>query len=720
MVRIVGVGFATLILITGVTWYVLSTNGRIETLQSSQTRLRGDLTATQTELGATTEELSSTRGELSSTKQGLVSTQETLATTQGDLASTQIDLTTTKSNLTSAQKELSSTREELTTTASSLFETQRELTTTVTSLFRTQRDLARTQRELATTDEKLSATRNSLEATQSDLASTQGSLTSTQRELGSTRRDLNLTQQDLDAARQELSRSVSSEAALRSKVSNLESQVFRLERDVQSLDTQLNPPPASLAAYPNGEWVEYYHPDVASKIGGLAWVRDGTSALEESAVEELINTATYTSPEAASELTSYSWVRDGISQVEVDAIDAVNDSGHEEVTLKTAKLRWVRDGITSLEVETLQNLGWITWSEDDSQLPIEAAVALLSKKWMIEGIDPLEADIVDVLSDLATATWEESSTSSIRRFESEDILRILRMPFLETVEAHDVHVVRALYWLAFEPDHFEQVLSHPRLEAGITDKLAPIVVALGGATPGYNYVDVLLGSDTHVENLTVSTMMSEQVDVTIVRVGSRNSTSLTTLSETVQEIEEYMGVALPTNHIILFYDPSDIDSDIWAGLYHGSHISARDEYDKGDSGFNPGLLAHEVTHYYFHSGPGWIHEGIADTLQILIPRERTRSRSVVEAQNSRHECTIRNLKSLEDYDGTDQGWCSYYLGEKLFVDLYKALGEIDFRRALRTLYRLSEQEELDISHIREVFGTSPRVLRIINRHYDGS
>ncbi len=713
MVRLVGVGFATLVLITGVTWYVVSTNGRIETLQSRQTRLQADLTATQIELGATREELSSTRGELSSTKQGLVSTQETLATTQGDLATTQIDLTMTKSNLTSAQTELSSTREELAMTVSSLFETQSELTTTTISLFQT-------QRELATTDEKLSATRSSLEATESDLASTQGSLASTQRELGSTRRDLNVTQQDLDAARQELSTSVSSHAALRSKVSNLESQVFKLEGDVQSLDTQLNPPPASLAAYGNGEWVEYYYPDVASKIGALAWVRDGTSALEDSAVEELINTATYMSVEAASELTSYSWVRDGISQIEVDAIDAVNDSGHEEVTLKIVNQPWVRDGITSLEVETIQYLGQFRWREDDPELLIQAVLALLSKQWMLDGVDPLEPEIVYVLSDLAFSTWEESSTGSIRRVESDVILRILRMPFLETVEAHDVHVLRGLYWLASEPDFFEEVLSHPRFKAGVTDELAPIVVALGGVDPDYNHIDVLLGPDIHVENSTVSTMMSEQVHVTIVRVGSGNSTSLTTLSETVQEIEEYMGVALPTNHIILFYDPSDIGSDIWAGLYHGSHISARDEYDKGDSGFNPGLLAHEVTHYYFHSGPGWIYEGIADTLQFLIPRERTRSRSVVKAQNSRHECTIRNLKSLEDYDGTDQGWCSYYLGEKLFVDLYKALGEIDFRRALRTLYQVSREEDLDISHIREVFGTSSKALRIINRHYDGS
>ena len=721
-IKTVGASLAILILIAGVAWYTLSTNSRIDALQSGQSQLRGELTATQVELGTTSNELSSTKVELSSTKQelastrtdlaaakeNLTSTRESLATTQGDLLSTQVDLTTTRTNLAATQTELSTTREELATTATSLSETQRDLTST---------------------RQNLSATRTSLEATQSDLASTQESLTSTRRELDSTRqdlsstkRDLNLTQQDLDAARQELSRDLDSQVAgIKSEVTTLESQVSRLEGDVQSLDTQLNPPPASLAGYRSGSWLERNHRDVASQIGVLDWIRDGTSDLEDSAAQELIYTA-LDSPEAVSELTGYAWVVDGIVESEKDALDHLNNSQHGEIIQKTVGLPWVRDGITPPEVETLQELGWLAVSRHDAKYERQAALVLLSKQWMLDGTDSLEADLVEELRYLARRTWEDPNRPL--NIEPDEVLRIFSMPFLETVEAHDLHAVRALSWLTYDLDHFEQVLLHDSLEAGITDELAPIVATLGGvASKDPGFIDVLLGSDVHVQRSTVSTMMSEQVDVTVVRVGGRRSTSLRTLSETIQEIEEYMGVALPTDHVILIYDPSY--SDEWAaGNYYHTHIAARPEYDTGESGFNPDLIAHEVTHYYFHSGKTWISEGIADTLQILIPRERTRSRSAVTARNGRNKCTIQNLKSLDarevGYDDTDQFYCHYYLGEKLFVDLYKALGEIDFRRALRTLYRLSEQEELDISHIREVFGTSPRVLRIINRHYDGS
>ena len=650
--------------------------------------------------------------DLASTKQRLSLTQDRLVGTQEDLFSTQTDLVATKGDLASTQTDLSKTREELSTTATSLSSTQKDLTTT-------QQNLSATRNSLETTKSNLSVTSSDLESTRKDLSSTKQSLSQTQSSLKTTERDLSSAQEDLSKTRLDLNSQL---AGLESEVSSLGSQVSILEDELSSLDTQLNPPPASLADYPNGSWLERNHGDIASKIGALDWVRDGTSALEDSAVEELLYTAV-DSPEAVRDLANYSWVLDGIVQSERDALDYLNYSRDREVIQKTVRLPWVRDGITPLESRTLQELGWLAFSKDESELPIQAALALLSKQWILDGIDPLEADIVVRLRSLSYRTWQEPNRPL--SIESQKVLRIFSMPFLETVEAHDLHAIQALAWLAYDDlDHFEQVLLHDSLEEGITDKLAPIIATLRGvALKDPSFIDVLLGSGVTLQKSTVSTMMSERVDVTIVRVGSQRSTSLTTLSQTIQEIEEYVGTALPTKHIILLYDPSY--SDEWAaGNYYTTHIAARPKYDKGDSGFNPELIAHEVAHYYFHSGNAWVYEGLADTLRILIPRERTRSRSVVTAQNSRQECTLKNIKSLEaqevDYDDTDEFYCNYYLGEKLFVDIYNALGEIEFRRALRTLYQLSRQEDLDISHIREVFGTSPRIERIINRHYDGS
>ena len=99
--------------IAGVAWYALSTNSRIETLESGQSQLRGELTATQTELGTTSNELSATKIELSSTKQELASTKTILTSTRESLAETQGDLLSTRTSLEAAQSDLAATRESL-------------------------------------------------------------------------------------------------------------------------------------------------------------------------------------------------------------------------------------------------------------------------------------------------------------------------------------------------------------------------------------------------------------------------------------------------------------------------------------------------------------------------------------------------------------------------------------------------------------------------------
>ena len=261
--KIAGASLAVLILVAGVSWYVLSTNSKIENLQSRQSQLRGELTATQTELGATSNELSSTKIELSSTKQELASTQtdlastkrnltstrESLAATQGDLLSTQVDLTTTRTDLASTQTELSATKEELATTATSLSDTQRDLSSTQqnlaatrSSLEATQDDLSSTKKDLASTKGDLATTRSNLTSTQGDLASTRTALSGTQEELNSTKTSLESTSRGLSSLRTDLSQTNSRLTTVRAdldEIMDTYGNIDLLNEEVASLETEI-------------------------------------------------------------------------------------------------------------------------------------------------------------------------------------------------------------------------------------------------------------------------------------------------------------------------------------------------------------------------------------------------------------------------------------------------------------------------------------------------
>ena len=49
--------------------------------------------------------------------------------------------------------------------------------------------------------------------------------------------------------------------------------------------------------------------------------------------------------------------------------------------------------------------------------------------------------------------------------------------------------------------------------------------------------------------------------------------------------------------------------------------------------------------------------------------------------------------STSDYGADSAFTCNYALGERLFVDLYRTLGEDDFRRGFTDLYLLSQVAE---------------------------
>ena len=218
--------------------------------------------------------------------------------------------------------------------------------------------------------------------------------------------------------------------------------------------------------------------ETALAVVSLGWVQDGIDEIEVRTIEE-ISYIDYDDAAVAISVVSLGWVQDGIGDVEAQAIDWLTNIGSTEVASAVVSLGWVQDGISEVEVTAVEEISYIDYEDPE----VASAVVLLS--WVQDGID-VEDDEVDLIDDIASITDKDAGA----------VLRIVGMPFLETVEPPDVAAMSSLRQLAvFRPEAFASVLSHEALRDGISDELAPIVATLDGvAKTNPGLVDVLLDS----------------------------------------------------------------------------------------------------------------------------------------------------------------------------------------------------------------------------------
>ena len=224
----------------------------------------------------------------------------------------------------------------------------------------------------------------------------------------------------------------------------------------------------------------------------MAWVADGITNAESNVLQELIYLALLSRP-AVSNIIQMAWVQDGVDKQEAEAIDWVNNSGDADVALSVTELAWVRDGIEELEVKTIEEISYI--GQSDSGI----ASSVVSLPWVQDSIEELEFETIvdlryyyyddsDVVATVVALDWmqdgiddlENAAIELLNRFpEGDAALRIVSMPFLETLEPPDVSALESLvYMVSFRQAEYQRVLSHPTLTNGITDDWTKIVAIL--------------------------------------------------------------------------------------------------------------------------------------------------------------------------------------------------------------------------------------------------
>ena len=450
----------------------------------------------------------------------------------------------------------------------------------------------------------------------------------------------------------------------------------------------------------------------------LPWFVDGLSDAESVAVRELV----YLAPASlaiASSIVDLDWVQDGIDPMEANTVWTFSTLAWKDVGIASSVIGfgWVQDGINQTEFQALDELRY--FNLDDLRL-VSSVVACA---WVQDGIEATEAEVIDALNVFT---------------DVEVALRILTMPFLETLEPADASAVQSLGQMQTEAsDVLLRVLSHPTLSKGITDEWAPVIATLHGLSEtNPKLIDTLLDpNEVALEQRVIELPLAGKTLLAIIRTAPGSEQSMGLLEHAVRYTEDYMQTAFPTGYVgWLFAEGSRAG---FPATNFGTHIRSIPSYDVDhESGLSTGhVMSHEVAHFYWYGHTLWLEEGIAEVLGMLSENARNDRQVDVRRQPCVHFRTIAELEAAGvtfEAGPSGETSCNYQFGERLFLDLYRNLGGDSFREGLRNLYLISQVPgddqsrrgtKLGIEHVRTAFKglrNDSLVDTMVARWYDGT
>ena len=431
-------------------------------------------------------------------------------------------------------------------------------------------------------------------------------------------------------------------------------------------------------------------PTFSKALSSFPWLTNDVTNDERDTVyylREILQEA----PAVAETLLGFPWLADSVNEEERRAVHALRDilRGDPAMAETVLESTWFPEGVTRTKRQTVQGLSGL-YGLDRSSLS-----ALTGKPWFEDGLSYEEFRL---LGDLGRIAY---------RYET-DAQAIIGMPFLETFELVDAMAVRSLRRLTccgeIGPKRFRRLMAHPTISDGISDEEAIIVATLWDVRSFKTDIyDSLLDPDTvTLEERTIDLPHTGEMQLTIVRIRPGVERTMDLLERAVRIVEGFVEMPFPVNHVIFLAENTD-HSGVSIDF---SSMSGRNE--KFDTDYYPEVdvlhvLVHEASHHYWNRE--WNLHWVEDGLGAFFQRHTAMQASVGPAETvvpiwspKKAPCPITsNIAELERLHrdegvGTD---CSDSLGERLFQDLWRNLGDSVFRQGLANLYLTARSGDPD-------------------------
>ena len=279
---------------------------------------------------------------------------------------------------------------------------------------------------------------------------------------------------------------------------------------------------------------------------------------------------------------------------------------------------------------------------------------------------------------------------------------------------------------------------------GIKDQA--LLRAIGmGTTYGRNSIEEIIYR-TDVDSRIMWTHHSPALTISIVREGeTADDQTADWIRYAVAFNEWLMGEPLPLSHLVVFIEDLSESPGTTVGTNHGDGYECAPEHGPRDrdqefQGFRDCLI-HETAHFWWTGESSWLDEGMATMVEYIANEHAGTLHE--HSVNQRSDCTVPDLQTLTEIDPTPDEWdaykCSYYLGQALFLELYKGLGTVDdiaqFALKARHLYdevetawrEKAEQIDYDWTEYEDWYPDYPALLRaafpgqdaVIDRHWNG-
>ena len=349
--------------------------------------------------------------------------------------------------------------------------------------------------------------------------------------------------------------------------------------------------------------------------------------------------------------------------------------------------------------------------------------ALRQKPWARDGLAPVESALMQAVLSLSTEPWA---------------VRLVEMPFLDSVDYLDYLTVRALDRRGGDSSITDAILSHPDFAGGITDADRLLVVGAARHVDADAARSRLDAGAYSAERRVLTTVRGNRLAVTVARLredARKHPGALQLVLDSVDSLETMMDEDFPSSEVYLFIDGGMFSNPRVSGYnfrYGVSSPSGDERYFlmavNPDHGKFRWTLIHEVAHYYWESAGRepdqalWLTEGMAELVVAAYGPDLDIEGSGLRRDDAGQVelCAGVSLSMLAT--GQHDRTCPYYLGQELFVELREKLGVAAFRDGIRKLYAtLQSRRDIPgepwIDHVRAAFAGSPTARGIIDRHW---